>query len=38
LSPSSKIILLTTTPDDGEAINAPAGAKGYCTRTWTRSL
>jgi two-component system, NarL family, nitrate/nitrite response regulator NarL len=33
LSPSSKIILLTSAPDDGEAIDAlKAGAKGYCNK------
>ncbi len=33
LSPSSKIILLTSTPDDGEAISAlKAGVKGYCNK------
>jgi two-component system, NarL family, nitrate/nitrite response regulator NarL len=33
LSPSCKIILLTSNPDDGEAIRAlKAGAKGYCNK------
>lgn len=33
LCPSSKIILLTSAPNDGEAISAlKAGVKGYCSR------
>jgi len=39
LSPSSKIILLTGTPDDGEAISAlKAGVKGYCNKDVDSSL
>jgi two-component system nitrate/nitrite response regulator NarL len=39
LSPSSKIILLTSTPDDREAISAlKTGVKGYCHRDVAPSL